>query len=306
MAKSSRHEFLPLLLFLWAIFSALAGRCGSPWQFAAIRLPGGARFGSNKILRSAIIQEREDLTPAEGEQELEGGTDADAESIEVRRQRTQRFLLEAAAGTCRGQCGSNAARSAVLELVEAMEALNPTTAPAENNLLEGEWRLVFASEDVTRSSPFFWAWRRLLAAVPDPLPLTRGVFGTELLSDSIFAVTDGIPFKSIGEATQSLQAGVLVNKVQVRVFGAGETMMTTTCSYRPSGISTDGGLLDLHVEDTRAVGSSIPVADAVVFPSADLLGDSASVRMRISYLDERLRISRNVADAQVFVYCRVS
>lgn len=174
-------------------------------------------------------------------------------------------LLTSAAATCRGRCGSPAARDGALQLVQALEALNPTAQPAnELGLLEGQWRLIFASEDVTRSSPFFWGWRRMLKGVPDPFPVTRSLLKTDTLSESVFAITDGIPMKTIGEATQALIAGKLVNRVTVEVFGFGQTVMTTTCRYMST---KDPSELALTIETTQAVGSSLPLADSVVFPS---------------------------------------
>ena len=96
-----------------------------------------------------------------------------------------------------------------------LSPLRPLSAP--RGLLEGTWRLIYASEDVTRSSPFFWAWRQMLQGVPDPSPLSRSLLGTKELSDSIFAITDGIPLKNVGEATQSFLNGKVVNRVAVEV-----------------------------------------------------------------------------------------
>ncbi|CAJ1387121.1 unnamed protein product, partial [Effrenium voratum] len=210
-------------------------------------------------------------------------------------------LLAAAAATCRGQCGSAAARDGALQLIKAIEALNLTLEPAKQaGYLEGTWRLIYASEDVTRSSPFFWGWRQLLKGIPDPSPVSRAVLGTEELSESIFAITDGIPMKTVGEATQTLVNGQMVNRVEVEVFGFGKTVMTTTCRYEP----INGSELMLTVETTQAVENTLPFADQVVFPSESLLGESARVRVRITYLDDVLRIVRNDKDDQVFVYVK--
>jgi len=217
-------------------------------------------------------------------------------------------MLAGAAATCRGQGGGAAARREVLELVEALELLNPTKAPAvAEELLQGDWRLVFASEDVTRSSPFFWAWRKLLEGVEDPVPFTRKAFATDLLSESIFAVTDGIPVKTIGEATQTITEYHLVNRVSLAVFGVGQTMMTTTCQRLPASEEAadfTGHQLSLLVETTQPANSTLPLADSFVFPSEILLGESALVTMSITFLDESLRVVRNAADDQVFVYVR--
>jgi len=211
-------------------------------------------------------------------------------------------LLAAAASTCRGQCGSDTDREGALQLVRAMEALNPTAQPTQKGgLLEGTWRLIYASEDVTRSSPFFWGWRKMLKGIPDPSPLSRAAFGTEELSESIFAFTDSIPLKTVGEATQTIYNGQMVNRVAVEVWGLGATMMTTTCRYMPAD---DPAELMVTIETTQAIDNTLPLADQVVFPSESFLGDNARIRIRITYLDEDLRIFRNELDDQVFVYVR--
>ncbi|CAE7856119.1 unnamed protein product [Symbiodinium microadriaticum] len=210
-------------------------------------------------------------------------------------------LLAAAASTC-GDLGRRekvfsepfGLRPGALQLVKAMEALNPTPEPTKG-LLEGKWRLIFASEDVTRSSPFFWGWRRMLEGIPDPSPLSRALFNTEELSESIFAFTDGIPLKNIGEATQTLYNGQIVNRVAVEIWGLGTTVMTTTCRYMPA---EDPSELLLTVETTQAVDNTLPLADQVVFPSETFLGDNARLRARVTYLDEDLRIFRNELDAE--------
>ncbi|CAK9100260.1 unnamed protein product [Durusdinium trenchii] len=211
-------------------------------------------------------------------------------------------LLSAAAATCRGQCGSDVAKEGALQLVKAMEALNPTLEPAkQQGFLEGTWRLIYASEDVTRSSPFFWGWRQMLQGVPDPSPVTRSLLGTQELSESIFAITDGIPLKTVGEATQTMVNGKMVNRVAIEVFGAGRTIMTTTSRYEAS---PDGSELLLTVETTQAVDNTLPFADQVVFPSESFLGENARVRVRVTYLDDDLRVFRNEKDDQVFVYIK--
>lgn len=88
-------------------------------------------------------------------------------------------------------------------------------APIDNALLNGEWRLIYATEAVTRSSPFFWAFRKATSGTYQPIPLLPAA-----LSDALFAITDGIPFASVGSATQTItgfgnSTGTLVSSVQV-------------------------------------------------------------------------------------------
>mmetsp|Transcript_73923 Transcript_73923/g.133256 ORF Transcript_73923/g.133256 Transcript_73923/m.133256 type:complete len:188 (+) Transcript_73923:1-564(+) len=186
-----------------------------------------------------------------------------------------------------------------------MEALNPTAAPAsDTGLLEGDWRLIYASEDVTRSSPFFWGWRKMLKGIRDPTPVSLQLFGTEEISESIFAFTDGIPIRTVGEATQSIKDGRLISRVTIQVFGFGQTVMTTSCRFMPA--NSEGSELAVTVETTQAMGSTLPFADTTVFPSEALLGESARIIMHLTYLDDDLRIMRNDADGQVFVYARTA
>ena len=88
-------------------------------------------------------------------------------------------------------------------------------APIDVTLLNGEWRLIYATEAVTRSSPFFWAFRKSTSGINQPIPLLPAA-----LSEALFAITDGIPFASIGSATQTItgfgeNVGTLVSSVQV-------------------------------------------------------------------------------------------
>jgi len=214
-------------------------------------------------------------------------------------------LLELAAATARGQTGDEEVRQRCCRLVARLESANPTLEPARSALLEGDWRLVFATEDPTRCSPFFWALRQQMRGVEDPNPLSRLMFGGDDLLENTLAFTDGVPIKTVGLATQRLRHGELVNQVVVGVFPTGESKMTTTCRYEADG--ADAGVLRVIVEKTQVLGASLAasVLDQLSFPSGQLLGDNAEVAMRVSYLDERLRVVRDVArDEACFVFCR--
>ena len=270
-----------------------------PVLWLALATAGWQAFvGFQPVLRATSKRQASPATVVDAQLTPEVQAAAAAAGTAAARREVRLRLLAAAASTCRGQCGSDADRQDVLQLVKALEALNPTTEPGR--LLEGNWKLIFASEDLTRSSPFFWGWRKMLEGIPDPSPLSRALFGTEELSESIFAFTDGIPLKSIGEVTQSLFNGQMVNRVAVEIWGVGKTMMTTTCRYMQADNPAE---LMVTVETTQAVDNTLPLADQVVFPSESFLGDNARLRALITYLDEDLRIFRNEQD-QVFVYVR--
>ena len=114
-------------------------------------------------------------------------------------------------------------RSIVRELEEKAEDVGIGQASAVSGLLAGEWELVYSPEDVTRSSPFFWAFRQ---AFPDQ-------------SDEIFAITDAIPapLKEVGPAFQTIElidggrgmmTGTFVSRVKVATLGGLATSMMTT------------------------------------------------------------------------------
>ena len=57
------------------------------------------------------------------------------------------------------------------QLVQQLErAAAGIAAPARSTALNGCWALAYASEDLTRSSPFFWELRAALAEATQPLP----------------------------------------------------------------------------------------------------------------------------------------
>ncbi|CAK0886120.1 unnamed protein product [Prorocentrum cordatum] len=204
-------------------------------------------------------------------------------------------FLRLCAASDRGQAGGPALRLSLEAAVAELEASSHSASVSRSPLLEGSWRLVYASEDPTRCSPFFWALRRRLAGVEDPNPLGRLLFGGGDVLENALAFTDSVPIKSVGVATQQLQAGRLLNQVVLRVLGAGESKMTTTCSYEADP-SLPGALL-VTVETTQVLGATLgsELLDLIRFPSGELLGESARVQMQVTYLDDMLRIVRDVA-----------
>lgn len=203
--------------------------------------------------------------------------------------------------------------SKIRELEHLGEDAGFGQASSLSGLISGEWELVYSSDDVTRSSPFFWAFRR---AFPDS-------------SDQIFGITDAIPapIKMVGPATQNIDidssarpvTGTLVSRVKVATLGGVATsIMTTRCSV----LSADGlDGLRLRVETTKPEDSTIleklgPLGElaktsAPPFPSGEALErvapGSSEVVMRTTYCDEGLRITKNedrLAE-DVFVWKRV-
>jgi hypothetical protein len=180
--------------------------------------------------------------------------------------------------------------------------------------MNGEWELVYSPVDMTRSSPFFWAF--------------RSAFPTQ--SDQIYSITDAIPspIKEVGPAYQEIDcratttstsssysnylestpvSGTFVSRVKVATLGGAATSMMTT---RASIIGSDGNDgIRLKIETTKPEQSTIVttlfgpnfgqmINDAIpAFPSGDTLEQivpgSSEVIVRTTFCDATLRITKN-------------
>lgn len=192
-------------------------------------------------------------------------------------------------------------RAMVDELESTAERVGIGQASAVSGWLQGEWELLYAPEDDTRSSPFFWAFRK---AFPDN-------------SDQIFGITDAIPasIKQVGPSFQEIifdgditlsSQGSFVSRVKVATMGGMATSIMTT---RASIVGVDGvDGLRLKIETTKPEKSTIieklfgPLSatfneNAPAFPSGEVLErvapGSSEVIMRTTFCDEGLRISRD-------------
>lgn len=157
---------------------------------------------------------------------------------------------------------------------------------------------MYAPEDVTRSSPFFWGFRK---ALPEN-------------SDQIFAITDSIPapIKEVGPASQEIEydpstrTGRFVSRVKVATLGGLATSIMTTRGAIVGALGLDG--LRLKIETTKPEDSTVvktlfgPLGDLInenspAFPSGDALEraqpGSSEVMMRTTFCDDGIRISRN-------------
>lgn len=67
-------------------------------------------------------------------------------------------------GYCRGQLATRSERGRIEDVIWELEMRTPIEHTATSDALIGRWALVYASEDPTRSSPFFWAFRSDLSA----------------------------------------------------------------------------------------------------------------------------------------------
>ena len=157
--------------------------------------------------------------------------------------------------------------------------------------------LLYSPEDITRCSPFFWAFRK---AFPEQ-------------SDKIFGITDAIPapIKEVGPAFQKItlddsQSGNLVSQVKVATLNGMATSMMTTKATIIGIDGVDG--VKLRIESTKPEESTAlktllgplgPIINETLppFPSGQALEQvrqgSSEVNMRTTFCDEGLRISRD-------------
>jgi len=178
---------------------------------------------------------------------------------------------------------------------------------SHSGLLSGEWELVYSPDDITRASPFFWAFEK---AFPEQ-------------SDQIFSITDAIPasLKEVGPAVQiiDMDEKTFISRVKVATLGGIATSQMTTRATILGVEGLEG--LRLKVESTKPENSTVlkklgPLGGFVnsnspPFPSGEALElvreGSSEVVMKTTFCDESLRISSNADSPRgVFIWKRTS
>jgi len=185
----------------------------------------------------------------------------------------------------------------VRDLEDKAEMVGEGQSSSSTGLMAGEWELIYAPEDVTRSSPFFWAFAQ---AFPDN-------------SDQIFGITDAIPapIKEVGPAYQTIDlqegssTGKLVSRVKVATLNGMATSIMTTRADITGSIGVDGLTIRIDTtkpEDSTALATLGPLGSLLnenlpPFPSGEALEQvvpgSSTVVMRTTFCDDGLRISRD-------------
>ncbi len=186
-------------------------------------------------------------------------------------------------------------RGLVKNLMEVAEAKGEGQSSSSSGFLSGEWELLYGTEDDTRSSPFFWAFRKATDN-----------------ADQIYSITDSIPapLKEVGPARQNIewvdtaQTGRFVSRVKVATLGGLATSIMTTRGTIVGTDGTDGVVLQIDStkpEKSTALSTILgPLGDvlnenAPPFPSGQALEQlrpgSSKVTMRTGFCDEGLRIS---------------
>eukprot|EP00746_Dinoflagellata_sp_MGD_P025798 gnl/MRDRNA2_/MRDRNA2_160774_c0_seq1.p1 gnl/MRDRNA2_/MRDRNA2_160774_c0~~gnl/MRDRNA2_/MRDRNA2_160774_c0_seq1.p1 ORF type:complete len:476 (-),score=77.54 gnl/MRDRNA2_/MRDRNA2_160774_c0_seq1:33-1460(-) len=204
---------------------------------------------------------------------------------------------------------------------QAINDLESACEPPNLNTLRGtKWRLVYSNDDVTRSSPFFWAFRKALG---------RGTLGqgSKILDDAlnvntieaIFELTDGLPFQERGDAIQTFEADSLISQVRLTIDLFGSGLVTTTSQWSP--MVNNPSTIQLKVQTTQVIESTpttpsgvsliapfTSLIESTLFPSGEALElatpGSSTVLADVTYLSDTMRITRNEA-GKVFVFERL-
>eukprot|EP00543_Licmophora_paradoxa_P001458 CAMPEP_0202457638 /NCGR_PEP_ID=MMETSP1360-20130828/14612_1 /ASSEMBLY_ACC=CAM_ASM_000848 /TAXON_ID=515479 /ORGANISM="Licmophora paradoxa, Strain CCMP2313" /LENGTH=291 /DNA_ID=CAMNT_0049077785 /DNA_START=26 /DNA_END=901 /DNA_ORIENTATION=+ len=224
------------------------------------------------------------------------------EEDELIRDALKRELLLLASVTNRGEYASSDERDIVIDLVTQLEALNPTADPASN--CQGEWDLCLSSTQFFRSSPFFLSIR---SAMGD---------GNKAMAENGFDLHDrattagrvGRVRQIVGTDTLTseldLEVGLLPG-IPIKVKGT----VVTVASLRP----TSPEAWELKIQTTQVKGSNVPLFNQFLddlkfeLPVGDIynsIGTVPAVSMKTYYVDENLRITRDMDD-NFFVFSRV-
>lgn len=189
-------------------------------------------------------------------------------------------LLSLAAATARGRDATASQKARVEDLVATLEGVNPTEAPVETDMIDGEWTLVYASG---MSEPS--VQKRALGVV------TR-------------------PVIEVGQARQVLMVdeGRLENEVDVTLFPDVSVVVKTTARLTPVG----GERLEVGVEKTSVTGGSLAGRFDLGGISFDvpveqiysrIKGTTPETTIDTTYLDDTFRISRS--KSKLFIYTRL-
>ena len=154
-------------------------------------------------------------------------------------------LLELIKSTDRGSIKSENPR-----IYSSIKSL-PQFQSNHNSLIDG-WELIWSDDDLTRASPFFWAFRKALKDVKNP----TGLMLEQNIPDSVFKITDSLPLKNIGSCKQKFSDDKLISEIEVIIGFSSEnrlssSIMTTTSSWKFD--ETEPNLVEINVEKTQVI-----------------------------------------------------
>mmetsp|Transcript_14780 Transcript_14780/g.40842 ORF Transcript_14780/g.40842 Transcript_14780/m.40842 type:complete len:290 (+) Transcript_14780:47-916(+) len=241
--------------------------------------------------------DEEDLVQAKGVE-----VDMNEEDVAIRDELKRELLLLSSVSN-RGEFASLDDQNVITDLVAQLEALNPTQDPATK--CEGEWDLAMSSTQFFRSSPFFLTIRAAMGE------------SNKDMAENAFDIHDRATTAGrIGRVRQIITSDSLTSEVDLEVgllpglpFRVKGTVITRA-SLKVKSSET----LELQVGATEVKGSNIPILNQYLdnikleLPVnrifQQLQGSVPTVELRTYYLDEGLRITRDMDD-NFFVFTRV-
>jgi hypothetical protein len=229
-----------------------------------------------------------------------------ADSLENDALKTEIYALAACAG--RGETATTRQRDEMRALLRSLK--NPTAMPARDERLHGTWELVYESSGFPfRSSPFFWAVGKLLGENADffygahehQTSMFGGGCGTclqkislgRLESDCVVKASLGVPL--FGFAPLFAGYGSVITK------GTSRVLDDDTIAMPVGSLSTTVRQDDANVLPALNFlnGTTVPVGNVM----GQITDAESEVTMRITYLDENMRVSE-LEDGTQLVYCR--
>jgi PAP_fibrillin len=237
-------------------------------------------------------------------QEKQVAVDTDDEDAAIR-DALKRELLLLSSVTNRGECATPEEVNILIDLVTQLEALNPTAEPA--TACQGDWSLCLSSTHIFRSSPFFQTLR--VAIGDDNKQVANNGFELHhraTASSRIGRVRQIITPDNDKLISQvELEVGVMPG-MPFRIKGT----VVTTANLKVTASET----WDLTIQGTKVTGSNVPLFNQFLddlnweLPVNDmyktiLQGTVPVVQMKTYYVDEGIRITRDVDD-NFFVFAR--
>ena len=259
--------------------------------------------------RRAVKSRRAHTTPRAvgvSDDVVTSSSSSSSDSIENGPCKMNIYALAACAG--RGEAATTQQRDEMRALVRSLTT--PTAAPARDERLNGTWELVYESSGFPfRSSPFFWAVGKLLGENADffygahehQTSMFGGGCGTclqkisegALESDCIVKASLGVPL--LGFAPLFSGYGSVITKGTTRVLDDDTIAMPL------------GSLSTTVRQDDANVLPALNFLNGTTVPVGDVMGRIADgeseVTMRITYLDEDMRVSE-LEDGTQLVYRR--
>jgi len=184
------------------------------------------------------------------EKEVMVDTDDDDAAI---RDALKRELLLLSSVTNRGECATKDEQNVLVDLINQLEALNPTAEPA--SMCEGEWSLCLSSTQLFLSSPFFQSIR-----------VAMGDNNKEMAYNAFVLHDRATSSGQIGRVRQTITPDQLISEVELEVgffpglpFRIKGTVVTTANLKIVASEEWD-----LEIINTQVIGSNVPLLNQVL------------------------------------------